>query len=118
MFQWSTDDSLGLLHLTVLGSSTLEDFQESMPDIISAFRSGKHSKLLLQVKNLNESDNYIDPDLEFWVINQIKVWVTKMAIVCPNDLRPAVEQVAEVVRNHNKPVKIFNDLQDALRWLK
>jgi hypothetical protein len=118
MFKYSTDEHSGLLHLTQVGRSTFEDFQAEMPGILRCLRSGKYPKFLLEIKHLDEPEDYIDPDLAFGAINQIKSWISRMAIVCPADVFEAVAPVAEIVRNYRKPVKKFSRVTDALCWLE
>jgi hypothetical protein len=118
MFKYSADEHSGVLHLTQVGRSTFEDFQAEMPGIIRCLRSGKYPKLLLEIKHLDEPENYIDPDLAFGAINQIKSLISRMAIVCPADVYETVVPVAEIVRNYRKPVKKFSRVTDALRWLE
>ena len=118
MFKYSTDEHSGLLRVTQVGRSTFEDFQAEMPGILSCLRSGKYPNFLLEIEHLNEPENYVDPDLAFGAINQIKIWISRMAIVCPVDIHETVEPVAEIVRNYRKPVKRFSRVTDALRWLE
>ena len=75
-------------------------------------------KFLLEIKHLDEPEDYIDPDLAFGAINQIKSWISRMAIVCPADVFEVVAPVAEIVRNYRKPVKKFSRVTDALCWLE
>ena len=118
MFKYSTDEQAGLVHLTQVGRSTFEDFQAEMPGILRCLRSGKYPNFLLEIEHLDEPEDYVDPDLAFDAINQIKIWISRMAIVCPADVSETVEPVAEIVRNYRKPVKIFSRTTDALRWLE
>jgi len=118
MFKYSTDENSGLLHVTQVGRSTFEDFQAEMPDILRCLRSGKYRKFLLEIKHLDAPEDYVDPDLAFGAINQIKIWISRMAIVCPVDVYGAVEPVQEIVRNYRKPVKKFSRVTDALGWLE
>mgnify|MGYP001828968385 FL=1 len=118
MFRYSADEKSGLLHLTQVGRSTFEDFQAEMPGLMRCLRSGKYPKFLLDIKHLDAPGDYVDPDLAFGAINQIKIWISRMAIVCPVELVDAVEPVAEIVRNYRKPVRTFARVADALRWLE
>jgi len=118
MFKYSTDEHSGIVHLTQVGRSTFEDFQAEMPGILHCLRSGKYPNFLLEIEHLDEPENYVDPDLAFGAINQIKIWISRMAIVCPADVYGAVEPIAEIVRNYRKPVKKFSRVTDALRWLE
>ena len=118
VFKYSTDEQAGLVHLTQVGRSTFEDFQAEMPGILRCLRSGKYPNFLLEIEHLDEPEDYVDPDLAFDAINQIKIWISRMAIVCPADVSETVEPVAEIVRNYRKPVKIFSRMTDALRWLE
>lgn len=117
MFKYSADENSGLLHLTQVGRSTFEDFQAEMPGLMRCLRSGRYPKFLLDIEHLDAPDDYVDPDLAFAAINQIKIWISRMAIVCPVEHVDAVEPIAEIVRNHRKPVRQFSRVADALRWL-
>jgi hypothetical protein len=118
MFRYSADEKSGLLHLTQVGRSTFEDFQAEMPGLMRCLRSGKYPKFLLDIKHLDAPNDYVDPDLAFAAINQIKSWISRLAIVCPANLSDVVEPIAEIVRNHRKPVRKFTRVADALRWLE
>lgn len=118
MFSYSMDPSAGILHLTVAGRATFEDFQEAMPGMLEALQSGSYPNFLLEIKNLDESESHVDPDLGFWAMNQIKIWIAKMAVVCPSELSEDTRPFTEIVRNYRKPVKTFGRLPDALRWLE
>jgi len=118
MFKFSTDENSGIVHVTQVGRSTFDDFQAEMPGILRCLQSGKYPNFLLEIEHLDEPEKYVDPDLAFGAINQIKIWISRMAIVCPADLYHAVEPVAEIVRNYTKPVKKFSQVKDALRWLE
>jgi hypothetical protein len=118
VFKYSTDEHSGILHLTQVGRSTFEDFQVEMPGIIRCLQSGRYPNFLLEIEHLNEPGGYVDPDLAFGAINQIKIWISRMAIVCSAELSETVEPIAEIVRNHRKPVKKFSRVTDALRWLE
>lgn len=118
MFKYSTDEHSGILHLTQVGRSTFEDFQVEMPEIISCLQSGKYPNCLFEIEHLAEPQGYVDPDLAFGAINEIKVWISKMAIVCSADVSEIVEPIAEIVRNYRKPVREFSRVTDALRWLE
>ena len=117
MFEYSTDEQSGILHLRQVGRSTFEDFQDQMPGLIDSLRTGKYPSLILLIEHLDEPEDYVDPDLAFGAVNQVKVWISRLAIVCPADLFDAVEPIAEIVRNHRKPVRTFTRLADALHWL-
>jgi hypothetical protein len=118
MFEYSTDEQSGILHLRQVGRSTFEDFQDQMPGLIGSLKTGKYPSLILHIEHLDEPEDYVDPDLAFGAINQVKVWISRMAIVCPDNLLDVVEPIAEVVRNHRKPVRKFTQLADALHWLE
>lgn len=57
MFSYSMDPSAGILHLTVAGRATFEDFQEAMPGMLEALQSGSYPNFLLEIKNLDESES-------------------------------------------------------------
>jgi hypothetical protein len=118
VFKYSTDEQSGIVHLTQVGRSTFEDFQAEMPGILRCLQSGKYPYFLLEIEHLDEPKDYIDPDLAFEAINQIKIWISRMAIVCPDDVYETVEPIAEIVRNYRKPVEKFSSVADALRWLE
>jgi hypothetical protein len=118
VFKYSTDEHSGTLHLTQVGRSTFEDFQAEMPGILRCLRSGKYPNFLLEIEHFDQPENYVDPDLAFGAINQIKIWISRMAIVCPDEISGTVEPIAEIVRNYRKPVKKFSQVTDARRWLE
>lgn len=118
MFKYSTDDRSGIFRLTQVSRSTFEDFQAEMPSIIGCLQSGKYPNFLPEVEHLDETEHYVDPDLAFGAINQIRIWISRMAIVCPVDVSETVELLAEIVRNYGGAVKKFSRIADALRWLE
>ena len=118
MFKYSTDEHSGIVHLTQVGRSTFEDFQAEMPSILRCLQSGKYPNFLLEIEHLDEPADYVDPNLAFEAINQIKISISRMAIVCPADVYQTVKPIAEIVRNYRKPVKKFSRLTEALRWLE
>ena len=118
MFRYSTDEHSGLLHVTQVGRAPFEEFQAEMPGILRYLRSGKYPKFILEIKHLDKPNDYVDPDLAIGAINQIKIWIYSMVIVCEADVYETVEPVAEIVRNYRKPVKKCSRVADALRWLE
>ena len=103
--------------MIVDGRSTMEDYQTEVPAIMEAFSSGECDKLLLQILDLERPPSYIDPDLAFWTLNEIKNYVTKLAIICDVHLKAEAEEIAELFRNHGTPVAVFTRLEAARAWI-
>ena len=75
------------------------------------------NSISLEIRSLDEPADYIDPDLTFSTLNDIKGCISKMAVVCPGDLSAEVENMVRPVRNWGKPVQQFPDITEAFDWL-
>ena len=117
MFQYSTDEVAGVVHLVVNRRSTFDDYQTTLPELLGKLKQPKFDKLLLEIRSLDEPADYIDPDLTFSTLNDIKGCISKMAVVCPGDLSDEVENMVRPVRNWGKPVQQFPDITEAFDWL-
>lgn len=117
MFKFETIPEDGILQLVQNGRSSYEDFQNVIPDVMKSLKTRDFPNFLLEIKNLEQDEDYIDPDLAFSTLNDVKLWISKMAIVCPEALREQVEPVRQLIGNYQIPAKIFDDRSDALVWL-
>lgn len=72
-----------LLHIAVVAPTFAQDFQEVAPAMISAISDCSDILLLIEVKEVRSTDRTDDQDLEFFLLNQIKNDVARLAIACP-----------------------------------
>ncbi len=107
----------GILRLLQAGRATNEDFQKSIPDLMRILKSQSFPNFLLEIEHLEQDGDYVDPDLAFWTLNEIKHWISRMAIVCPAEFRERARPVQTLMTNYNIPTKIFDKRTDALVWL-
>ncbi len=117
MFKFETIPEDGILHLVQNGRSNYEDFQTVIPQVMTSLKTRDFPNFLLEIENLEQGEDYIDPDLAFSTLNDVKLWISKMAIVCPEAVREQVEPVRQLISNYQIPTKIFDDRSDALVWL-
>jgi hypothetical protein len=118
MFKFEKMPQDGILHLLQNGRSSYEDFQNVIPDVMKSLKTRDFPNFLLEIENLEQDEDYVDPDLAFSTLNDVKLWISKMAIVCPETVREQVEPVRQLISNYQIPAKIFDDRSDALEWLQ
>jgi hypothetical protein len=117
MFTFETMPQYGILHLVQNGRSNYDDFQTVIPQVMTSLKTRDFPNFLLEIENLQQDEDYIDPDLAFSTLNDVKLWISKMAIVCPEAVREQMEPVRQLISNYQIPAKIFDDRSDALVWL-
>jgi len=49
MFQYSTDEVAGVVHLVVNRRSTFDDYQTTLPELLGKLKQPKFDKLLLEI---------------------------------------------------------------------
>lgn len=117
MFKFETMPQYGILHLLQNGRSNYEDFQTVIPQVMTSLKTRDFPNFLLEIENLEQDEDYIDPDLAFSTLNDVKLWISKMAIVCPETVREQMEPVRQLISNYQIPTEIFDNRSDAMAWL-
>ncbi len=117
MFKFETMPQYGILHLLQNGRSNYEDFQTVIPQVMTSLKTQDFPNFLLEIENLEQDEDYIDPDLAFSTLNDVKLWISKMAIVCPETVREQMEPVRQLISNYQIPTEIFDNRSDAMAWL-
>ena len=117
MFKFETMPQYGILHLVQNGRSNYEDFQTVIPQVMTSLKTRDFPNFLLEIENLEQDEDYIDPDLAFSTLNDVKLWISKMAIVCPETVREQMEPVRQLISNYQIPTEMFDNRSDAMAWL-
>jgi len=118
MFKHTTDVSCGIVDLIVTGRSNFDDYQNTIPSVIRHLQTEKFDKLLIEIKHLDAPADYIDPDFDFWTINELKSLPKRIALAAPKSLFQEVAPLVEVVEHAGTPVKLFGDVESARAWLR
>ena len=109
MFKYDTVTEDGILRVVQDGRSSYQDFQNVIPDVMESLKTRNFPNLLLEIKNLEHDEDYVDPDLAFWTLNKVKTLISKMAIVCPDQVREDIQPIETLMTNYNVPAKIFDN---------
>ena len=116
MLEYELDKGEQTMHLRLIGRNSIDDFQNVMPDIICSAKLKEFKNLIIEILNLKEADDYVDPDLAFYSINELKRWAAKVGVVCKNEIPDDVDLLMDVFRNHEIPVRYFKNISDARDW--
>ena len=106
------------MHLRLIGRNNLVDFQDSMPIITKELKNGNFKNLIIEIVNLQHGFDYVDPDLAFYSINEMKRWIAKVALVCNGEIPSEVDALMELFRNYQIPVVSFANMSDARDWFQ
>jgi len=106
------------MHLRLIGRNNLDDFQDSMPIITKKLKTGNFENLIIEIENLQHGVDYIDQDLAFYSINEMKSWISKVALVCNGEIPSEVDALMELFRNYQIPVVSFANMSDARDWFQ
>lgn len=105
-----------LLHVTADGPSSVEVFERVMPQLLQDISGTRDILLLVEIRNF-APDGYQRHDLGFYVINLIKGDTAKCAFVCPEDLRPIADDLAQLTQHSGSPTAVFAGVSSARKWL-
>jgi hypothetical protein len=89
-----------------------------MPIIIKKLKTGNFKNLIIEIENLQHRVDYVDPDLAFYSINEIKRWISRVALVCDGEVPNELNDLMELFRNYQVHVEFFDNISDAWSWFK
>ncbi len=109
----------GIISFHFSSPPTIDDYQQAFPAAIEQVVSGNINRWLLifDEYSLSDTDDKSEAFGEF-VAREINRYISKIAIVCPAQYDPRFQDVLEPIRNQDKPIGMFQTIEEAQDWLR
>ena len=96
----------------------VEEQQKILPKIVSAATDNGFSKWLIILTTTEMQDTNQARLFTEFVLDHLKLYISKLAVVCDATMRSRVREVVEPIENQEKPVGIFSSEVEARAWLQ
>ncbi len=111
------DHHLRLLELTVLVPTSIDDYQEVVPEIIELISNYSDVRLLIVTKEALSSDDKPDHDLSFFALKEVKHKISKLAIACSDRWHQRAFELTQLYSDGGRLAKVFASKPEAYEWV-
>jgi hypothetical protein len=95
----------------------VEEQQKILSKIVSAATGNGVTKWLFILATTEMQDTIQARRFTEFAFDHLKLYISKLAVVCDSSMRGRVREVLAPVENQEKPVDIFSSTEEARAWL-
>ena len=114
---YQLDKANGVIEVRIDRPLPVEEQQEILSNIVSEASGNSISKWLFVLNTTEMQDTVQARQFTEFVFDHLKLYISKLAVVCDPSLRSRAREVLAPIENQEKPVGIFASEEEARAWL-
>lgn len=120
MFSFKLMEDDGVIVLTSVGQTTVEDYQESAPKFFADARSKNIRNVMLDVREFQGWASEAARSIFFYSWMESRSLFDRIAVVGHPGIRDEIQYFSQFIRNAGKEIREFrsNQYEAAVEWLK
>ena len=111
------DQKNRFVEIIFAASPDLLDYQKHFPEIAHLLEQENISNLLVVTDFAKRTNDKKAFEFSKFVFADLNRYISHLAILCPESLRPPILEIIEPIINQEKPVRFFTSRDDAVEWL-
>lgn len=115
---YEVNEESGVIEIRIDAPVPMQEQQKILAEIIAKISRLEISKWLFVFTTTEQQDSEQARRFTEFVFDELKKYISKVAVVCDPALRGRAREVLAPIENQEKPVRIFASETEARTWLQ